>query len=109
MELADRLDAAGRSTSVVSVHTLKPLDAAGIAAGLASHRQAVVLEEHGPNGGLSDQVLRLAYDAGIRTRIDRFTLKDEFVHCYGSHADALAAHGLSPERLFHAVTATGVA
>ena len=37
----------------------------------------------------------IAWDSGARAKIHSFTLKDEFIHCYGSHDDLLDAHGLS--------------
>lgn len=101
---AERLRARGLSVSVVSVHTLKPLDRAGIVDALNRHRQAIVLEEHGPYGGLTAQVKALAWDAGVRTRIDALTLQDAFVHNYGSHDDLLGAHGLSADRIVEVVT-----
>ena len=52
MEVAERFEAAGKSVSVVSCHTLKPLDVEGIAEALARHKQVVVIEEHAPQGGL---------------------------------------------------------
>jgi transketolase len=102
--VAERLRARGLSVSIVSVHTLKPLDRRGIVAALQRHSQAVVIEEHGPYGGLTPQVKALAWDAGVRTRIDAFTLQDEFIHNYGSHDDLLAAHGLSADRIVDVVT-----
>ena len=40
------------------------------------------------------RVKELAWDANATCRIDAFTLKDAFIHCYGSHDDILDAHGL---------------
>ncbi len=93
--VARRIEAAGRTVSVVSVHTLKPLDRAGIAAALADHGHVVVIEECVPNGGLAGNVKQIAWDARAACRLDTFTLKDAFIHCYGNHDDLLAAHGLS--------------
>jgi transketolase len=67
-EVADQLAKQGRSTALVSVHTLKPLDRAPCA-------------------------------------LHCFTLKDEFIHAYGTHADLLAAHGLSARNIVNEVTA----
>ena len=97
--VADALGSRGKSVSVVSVHTLKPLDRAGIAAALAGHAQVAVIEEMLPNGGLASRVKEIALDERATCRIDVFTLKDAFVHCYGSHDEALAAHGLSPDAI----------
>lgn len=99
LEVADALSAEGRSVTLVSTPTLKPLDLDGLADVLRSHRQVVVMEEHAPQGGLASQVKQLAWDVGADCDLRTFTLKDEFIHCYGSHADLLSAHGLSTERV----------
>jgi transketolase len=98
-EVADRLQAQGRSTSLVSVHTLKPLDLAGVAEVLASHREIVVVEEMSPQGSLGMKVKALAYERGASSRIHCFSLRDEFVHVYGSHEEVLAAHGLTADNI----------
>ncbi|MFZ0423152.1 MAG: transketolase C-terminal domain-containing protein [Xanthobacteraceae bacterium] len=92
--LAERFEAAGKSTAIVSVHTLKPLDRAAIVDILKTYAQVVVIEECAPNGSLAMRVKELAWDANATCRIDAFTLKDAFIHCYGSHDDILDAHGL---------------
>jgi transketolase len=95
LELAKHLGKRGLSVSVISAHTLKPLDHQGIREMLESHGRVIVLEEMVPHGGLADAVKITAWEAGARCKIDVFTLKDEFIHCYGKHEDILAAHGLS--------------
>ena len=94
-EVAERFEAAGRSAAVFSVHTLKPLDREGIAQVLRDYDQVVVIEECAPNGSLSMRVKELAWNEQARCRLDTFTLQDAFIHCYGSHDDLLAEHGLS--------------
>jgi transketolase len=88
------LEAAGKSAAIVSVHTLKPLDREALAGILRTYAHVVVIEECAPNGSLAMRVKELAWDAGAACRIDTFTLKDAFIHCYGSHDDILNAHGL---------------
>ncbi|MGJ0452988.1 MAG: transketolase family protein [Methylocystis sp.] len=95
--VAERLEAAGHSVAINSVHTLKPLDVSGVADVLTQFPSVVVIEECAPTGGLAMQVKAIAFDIGARTRLFSFTLKDEFIHCYGSHDDILDAHGLSVE------------
>jgi transketolase len=80
--------------SVVSCHTLKPLDVAGIREALASHAHVVVIEEHAPQGGLAPRTKQIAWDMQAECRLNTFTLQDAFIHNYGSHDDLLAAHGL---------------
>jgi transketolase len=94
-QVADQLQAQGKSVSLVSVHTVKPLDREGIADALKRHRHVIVIEEHVPQGGLAPQTKQLAWDMQATCKLDTFTLKDEFIHNYGSWEDLLAAHGIS--------------
>jgi len=94
MDLADRLEAEKReSVSVISCHSIKPLDADGIAGALKDHRRVVVLEEHVPHGGLGSRVKEIAWDTRADCELSCFSLQDKFIHCYGPHEDLLAAHG----------------
>ena len=102
-QIADSLAAQGKSVSLVSCHTLKPLDREGIIEALKTHKQAIVIEEHAPQGGLAPQTKQIAWDIKATCRLDTFTLQDKFIHNYGSHDDLLAAHGLSPQRILAAV------
>jgi transketolase len=99
MAVADRYEERGESTAVVSVHTLKPLDREGIAAVLSRFKKVVIIEECAPNGSLTMNVQQLAWQIGAKCSIEAFTLQDAFIHCYGSHEDLLAAHGLSVEKI----------
>ena len=103
VQVAERLQAAGKSVSIASCHTVKPLDRAGIERALREHRQVIVIEEHAPQGGVAAQTRQIAWDARAECRLDTFTLKDEFIHNYGSHDDLLAAHGLSVDQILKMV------
>jgi transketolase len=94
MVLAKRFEAQGKSVSVVSCHTLKPLDIKGIEEALHRHKHVIVIEEHAPQGGLAPRTKQVAWDTRAQCRLDTFTLQDAFIHNYGSHDDLLAAHGL---------------
>ena len=98
-DIAKQLEAQGKSVSVLSCHTIKPLDQRGVRQILASHDRVAVVEEHVPHGGLGSRVKEIAWDIGARCRLDCFSLKDEFIHCYGNHEDILAAHGISIENI----------
>jgi transketolase len=94
MQLAERFEAAGKSVSVISCHTMKPLDVDGIAEAVARHRHVVVIEEHAPQGGLAPRTKQIAWDTRATCRLDTFTLQDAFIHNYGSHDDLLGSHGI---------------
>lgn len=98
-EITDRLSAQGNSMSLVSVHTLKPLDMEGLGQILSSHREVVVIEEMSPQGSLGTKLKALAFDRQATCKIRCFSLQDEFIHQYGSHEQLLAAHGLSAETI----------
>lgn len=102
MQLADHFAGQGKSVSVVSAHTVKPLDREGVIEALQRHKHVIVIEEHVPQGGLAPQTKQIAWDIRATCRLDTFTLKDEFIHNYGSHDDLLADHGLSLPRIIAA-------
>jgi transketolase len=101
IELAELYKQKGKSVSVISAHTLKPMDDTGIRKMLLDHQQIIVLEEMSPRGGLADAVKVVAWETGATCKINSFSLKDEFIHCYGKHEDVLAAHGLTLKTLVH--------
>lgn len=98
-KVASKLAASGKSVSVLSCHTIKPLDRAGVEQVLASHKRVAVIEEHVPHGGLGSRIKEIAWDSRANCRLDTFSLKDEFIHCYGTHDELLRAHGLSVENV----------
>ena len=100
-EVADALERQGASVAVVNVHTLKPMDEDGIARVLRDYPKVAVIEEHSPRGGLAARVREMAWETKAPATLRTFTLKDEFIHCYGSHDDLLAAHGLSPAAILN--------
>lgn len=103
VQVADQLQAVGKSVSVVSCHTVKPLDRQGVEEALRNHKQVIVIEEHAPQGGLAPQTKQIAWDIGAQCTLRTFTLRDEFIHNYGTHDDLLAAHGLSIEHIMKTV------
>lgn len=96
----------GKSVAMVSVHTLKPLDVKGIAGILAGFGTVIVIEEHSQHGGLAGQVKQIAWDSGAKGRLHTFSLKDEFIHCYGSQQDLWQMHGLSVDIMYRRICAS---
>ena len=103
-DVAARLEAdLGYPITVVSAHTLKPLDADGIGRLLETHRTVAVVEEHSCRGGLGERIKAIAWDRRASCELRTFGLKDEFIHIYGSQADVWRAHGLTGDALFDAI------
>jgi transketolase len=99
MELSEKLEELDVSVSVYSCHTIKPLDINGIIEILSSHEKVVILEEHVPHGGLGSRIKEIAFDNVSNCEVRAFSLKDEFIHCYGDHQELLSAHGFSIEEI----------
>lgn len=102
MDAAAALQEEGMSVAVASVHTLKPLDWGGIVRALGRYRRVVVVEEMVPRGGLGEAVKAMAWESGAKCAIACLSLKDEFIHVYGSHEQLLGAHGLSAQAIVDA-------
>jgi transketolase len=98
-EVAESYRSKGKTVSVVSTHTLKPLDVEGVTQALRNHAHVIVIEELAPFGGLGPRIKEIAWNIKANCRIDTFSLDDAFHHVYGSHGDILAAHGLSRDAI----------
>jgi len=81
--------------SLISCHTIKPLDIKGITEVLKVYKKIIVIEEHVPHGGLSSRIKEIAFDNKILNSLDCYTLQDKFIKSYGSYEDLLNKHGLN--------------
>lgn len=85
----------GLNPSLISNHTIKPLDVNGLKKILKNYEKIIVLEESIPHGGLSSRLKEIAYDNGIISKLDCYTLKDKFINFYGNHQELLEKHNFS--------------
>src|SRR6266516_1547959 len=99
LEAARLLEGDGLDAEVVSVHTLKPLDATGIGALAARFPVVVTCEEHGALGGLGGAVAEVLLEAGIAPTFRRFALPPGFPTGVGSQEYLRAANGLDAPAL----------
>jgi transketolase len=97
--VAKYLENGDRSASVYSCHTIKPIDIEKVKEITSSYNQVIVIEEHVPHGGLGSRVKEIAWDTGVKCKIYHYSLKDEFIHFYGTHTQLLAQHGLEANRI----------
>ncbi len=106
LEVAERIEREqGRSVALVSAHTVKPLDTTGIKRILNNFETVAVVEEHSPRGSLGGQVKQLAWDDRAQCNLLTFSLRDRFIHQFGSQRDMWTAHGLTPEIIYDAIAA----
>src|SRR2546425_472735 len=84
LDAATLLEADGVAAEVVSVHTLKPLDADAICALAARFPIVITCEEHTALGGLGGAVAEVLLEAGVTPRFRRFALPPAFPSGVGS-------------------------
>ena len=96
---ADALAAQGISAEVVSVHSVKPLDAEYLAESARRFQMIVTIEEHGVIGGLGSAVAewRSAADCSVRHVI--CGTPDVFMHEVGTQEYARHKYGLVASNL----------
>jgi len=104
LKISRELDKKGKSTSVISCHSIKPIDLKGIKNMMKNHKQIIVIEEHVSHGGLSSRVKEIGFDNKYINPINCFTLKDQFIHFYGSRDQFLEVHGLSEKIILKKLT-----
>jgi transketolase len=89
---------AGLSCRVLSVPTIKPLDAPALLSAARHCRAVITVEEHMVNGGLGEATASLIARAGLVTRFEIVGIPDEYT-VTGSQADIFQHYGLSMEGL----------
>lgn len=99
LKAADLLQGQGISVEVVSFHTIKPLDAAYLAAASKRVKLVATVEEHGLIGGLGSAVAEWRAAANAATPLICFGTPDEFMHEVGSQEYARAKYGLTPDNI----------
>lgn len=104
LEVAERIShEQGASVSVVSAHTLKPLDVEGISRIMQRFDTVVAIEEHSQRGGLAAQMKEIAWESQARCKLHTFSLKDEFIHISSSQRDLWEAHGISVDSICNSI------
>jgi transketolase len=99
-EIRDKLKSKNLSIEINSCHTLKPFDFNGLRKKFKKFKKIIIIEDHSKIGGLNSIVKTAAHDESYRGKILNFSLKDEFIHCYGSQDDLLDKHDMSTKKIF---------
>jgi transketolase len=103
---AERLAQDGIQTRVLSMHTLKPLDADALRAAATETGVVVTLEEHSVIGGLGGAVAEFLAEAhDLRVPFARFGMPSMFSPHMGTQEYMLAQHGLDAESVADALKA----
>lgn len=92
------LEEVGISARVLSLHTVKPLDAAAILAAGRECRAVITVEEHMVAGGVGEAVASTLLTAGVTPRFRMVGFPDEDT-VTGAQADLFRHYGISMEGL----------
>jgi len=92
-EAAELLAKEGVRCRVLSLHTIKPLDAAAVCKAATETGVVITVEEHSVNGGLGEACAGLLYQEGIQTRFKIAGLLDEHT-VTGSQEEIFRHYGL---------------
>ena len=103
MEAAQRLHTYGIETEVVSVHTLKPIDAEGILEIAGRHPMIYSVEEHSIIGGLGAMIAEILATNACGNRLKRIGLEDCFAKGYGTQQQVLEANKLDAGNIYQRI------
>ena len=90
--------------SIISVHTLKPLDSEGLIEILSKYEQIIIIEETSIYGSLGNAVKVIAYENNINKKIITFSLQDKFIDNNGTWEELIDAHGISVNKMLKKIT-----
>ena len=103
---ADDLAEQGIDARVVSMHTIKPLDAEAVLAAAEETDGIFTVEEHSVIGGLGGAVAELLLESGLRPRhFKRIGLNDTFSSLVGDQEYLRAVYGLDAKGIVRAIRA----
>lgn len=97
--LMDILSNRGVASSVVSMHTIKPLDEDLIARYASKSKAVFTLEEHSVIGGLGSAISEVLFSCGYRGVFHKFGLPDAYGMFIGKCNYIKQYHGLDPDSL----------
>ena len=106
LDAADELAARGVGARVLNLHTIKPIDAQALVAAAEQTAAVVTVEDHSVLGGLGGAVAEVLAEHRP-TRVRRVGIADTFCARPGTHAEQLAAAGVSAAHVVAAALATG--
>jgi transketolase len=105
---ADQLAADGVACRVLSMHTVKPLDAESLIAAAQETGGIVTVEEHVVEGGLGGATAEALLDAGVMPKgFSRIGLRGGFASVVGSQPYLRMKYGMAEQDIVAAVRALG--
>jgi len=88
IQIKDYLAKDGKKIEIIYVHTIRPLDKEVIFDSCSKTKRVLVIEEHGENGGLGEDILKLIYKIND-IKFEHACVKNGFIHSYGTYKELL--------------------
>jgi len=97
LEASDKLKKSNISTSVLHMHTIKPLDREALVNAVDKVPAVITLEEHTILGGLGSACAEIILEEGFNEKksFKRIGIPDVFPEGYGNQKDMMARNGIS--------------
>ena len=83
----------GKTVEVIYLHTIRPLDSEKIFNSCNKTKKILLIEEHGENGGLGEDILKIIYTIND-VQFSHACVKNGFIHDYGTYDELLKVAGL---------------
>jgi transketolase len=105
LQAANQLDAKGIATTVLHIHTIKPLDWETVRSLVARVPMVLTIEENTLIGGLGTAVAEIIAEAEFNPpkRFERLGLPDQFPDQYGSQSSLMASFQITAQNAFDKV------
>jgi transketolase len=100
-QVCEMLSAQNISASLISMHTVKPLDQELIIDLLRTDKPVFTIEEHNITGGLGSAVSEVIAESVYHPLFRRFGVNDRFSHYVGSHDYIRSKFGITKENIFN--------
>ena len=97
---SDKLKKQKIKPTLVSIHTIKPLDKKLIKKLSKTHKQIFVIEEHSHISGLGSSIAEILFENKYKGVFEKIALPDKYT-CYIGHPSYLYdKYGLNPKKIF---------
>ena len=103
MEVYERLEQGGIKARVISVHTLKPLDASAVADLINGIKNVVTVEEHNVISGLYSAIAEALVEEQIAIPVLKIGLEDVFAKEYGELGNVRQANQLDSGMIYEKI------
>jgi len=100
IKIKEELEKKDISIDIIYIHTIRPLDKDAIFKSCSKTKKVLVIEDHGENGGLGEDVLKLIYTIND-IKFEHACVKDGFIHDYGTCDDLLKVANLDYQSILN--------